>query len=759
MRWTLTLLAIGLVCCKSGSLEPPDGDADADTDSDTDTDSDVDSDVDADSDADSDGDTDVDADSDGDESPGIIEVREDGFYRDGARFLPLGLWVSPEGVTDSEALGAGFDILDGHGAEGLRFAVVEAEGDELDDWIATYLSEDNLIGWIGWDEPLWNGRTVDEFRELLLEPLRAVDPTRPVVINHAPRGSTEDPSNFDLILPWLELSDIVAMDIYPVPEGNGHSIIAGHTGLSAVGAHADVLADLVDRGGHPQPFLMVLLGGGLGRIPGEGWGMLEAWATLPSTEVRGIVGCDVDGDGESEVVIATGGEVGGVIRVFDFGVSPFGEALPDVPIPADCEISGLVDLLCTDTDGDDRDDLVLLVDGGETRQDVWVAPARAGELESPTLRYRAAEPDVVLDVVRHGESGDFDGDGCGDVLISYDYPGDEQAFFMLPSECSGYPAADTYPAEVWYSTTVEALDLESWPLSTAADFRGTGRADLLLGRTTGGRTELLLLPSTGTSLGDPTLVFDESSEVLDLTGASIEAADVDGAAGLELIVAHGSQLSVLSAEPPTFGTPALWYGGGDVDASSLIGVASGDIDGDGRADLALLDPGVGSGPRLRLATSTGSDFGARDPTLPGLRFMWYSALAHGAAGVISWGQGFASADDAVWSRLTDAAGEYAALSPSLAGPTVAREVDGARFAWWVTDHAGRLHLVELNEQRPRDDAGVSRPLPPDWSGTGVQLWDPSTRSFRADGAVTLSSDRVFDTRSMEPYGVRVYRVE
>ena len=87
-------------------------------------------------------------------------MREDGFYRDGVRFLPLVLWGLPEGVSEAEALAAGFDVLAGPGESGLRLVAIEATGEGLAAWAAPFLDDENLVGWVGWDEPLWGGRTV-----------------------------------------------------------------------------------------------------------------------------------------------------------------------------------------------------------------------------------------------------------------------------------------------------------------------------------------------------------------------------------------------------------------------------------------------------------------------------------------------------------------------------------------------------------------------------------------------------------------------
>jgi hypothetical protein len=640
---------------------------------------------------------------------------------------------------------------------------IEATGSELAAWAAPFLDDENLLGWVGWDEPLWTGRTVEEMRTQIVEPLRLVDPHRPLAINHAPRGSTTVPLGFDLLLPWMELSDVASMDIYPVPEGNGHSMLPNHPGLSAVGAHTEILRNLVRRSGNPQPVFMVLLGAGLGRIPNERWEALEKVAEtddLDSDAVKGAIVCDVDGDGAAEVVLVAATGSNGALRVYDFGDSPFGEPEADIVTPPDLEVSGLRHIVCAETDGDGRGDIVLLVDGGPARQDLWLARAGHSGLEVPSLRYRATKSDVCIDDIQHAFGGDFDGDGCGDVLVSYDYPDGTQAFSAVLSDCTGFSSESNLLANRWYESISPELDLDAWPLAVSGDFGGGKQDDLVMARTTQGVTQINVLLSTGTGLTAPARVLRIPSEALDLRGAWVAAGEFDDAPGLDLAVVQGARLLLLSSKAAGrgFRTPEIWYSAGGLDASTLIGVVAGDIDGDSRVDLGLLDSTPGGRARFRLAASTGTYFGARDPTVEELRFMWSSALAHGAAGVVSWCQHFASASDSVWNRLTAVAGEFSALRTSLAGATLSRSSSAGHTSWWVSGVDGCLHLMALNETRKRDLRGVESALPAGFEGSGVLLWSPEHRDFFPLPEVRLSGRSLVDPRPFKPYEFRVYRI-
>ena len=85
--------------------------------------------------------------------------------------------------------------------------------------------------------------------------LRALDPTHPIWMNHAPRNTIEDLAFFD------RAADIVGCDIYPVPESPliRHSDLANRT-LGSVGAYTRRMQDAAPG----KPVWMVLQGTGWG---------------------------------------------------------------------------------------------------------------------------------------------------------------------------------------------------------------------------------------------------------------------------------------------------------------------------------------------------------------------------------------------------------------------------------------------------------------------------------------------------------------
>jgi hypothetical protein len=111
-------------------------------------------------------------------------------------------------------------------------------GISVADFIASYVDKSTVIGWVGPDESLWNGISTNTLQAEFITPVRSADSWgRPILLNHAPRGSTAEPGNFDLLLPYLDLSDMHPWTSIPFPQMGGHSILPEHPGLSVWGTH------------------------------------------------------------------------------------------------------------------------------------------------------------------------------------------------------------------------------------------------------------------------------------------------------------------------------------------------------------------------------------------------------------------------------------------------------------------------------------------------------------------------------------------
>ncbi len=123
-----------------------------------------------------------------------------------------------------------------------------------------------LLCWESIDEPAWGDQNADGLYEGYCF-LRALDQQRPIWTNHAPRNTVATLAYFN------RATDISGCDIYPVPEGVGHSNLP-NAGLSVVGDETDKNREAL--GGH-KPVSMVL--------QGFGWGELsKTKAVMPTFE-------------------------------------------------------------------------------------------------------------------------------------------------------------------------------------------------------------------------------------------------------------------------------------------------------------------------------------------------------------------------------------------------------------------------------------------------------------------------------------------
>lgn len=700
--------------------------------------------------------------------PGFARVADGRLWVWDEPKLLIGAAGLPVDATDTDALGVGFNFLLGSGPGGLRARYLEQSGADLAAFVGDHAEETNLIFWVGPDEPLWNGIPAGDVETEYVAPLAEADPYgRLFWLNHAPRGSQSQPGELGLLAPYLDLADVASMDIYPVPEGNGHSMLPEHPGLSAVGAYTQALGDLVAASDRDQAIVMVLQGAGMGHIPSERWEMLEEWQTdeeLTTADVRFGVAGDFDGDGVDELVLGVAA-AGGSSRLvmYDFVDSPWGGRAREQELPADVDLTALWRVTAGDYDGNGTDDLLLALDRGPDQQDFWSITADAAGFQAPSLVFSFDASTLDLSVMHHTVSADFTGDGCDDVMFSYDYPGnDDQAWFVLTSGCSGYPTG--YDGEIigWLTTTTAELDLERVRHAAAADVDQDGIGDLVLAYDSPtGPQQVLVMVTDGTTFAPTAVAYEDAATELALAEVvHFGVADFDGDGVPEMVLTHAPDgasrrmlLGELDGAPLTAADLDAWL---TLDAQLELGVLAGigDLDGDGMSDLVLEQSSTGTDVDLTVAFSTGRFFGARDPLPAELRFMALDALIRGATGVVFWGQGFVSVDHVAWQRLGAIVGELSLLHRTLEGEPLARQ-DQGDFAWWWINGSGAGYLVAAHESRAPTATLPGVPMPTEVTGALVFLWNGLEFVAAPD---VIASGSLLDPEPFGPYEVRIYEV-
>jgi hypothetical protein len=154
------------------------------------------------------------------------------------------------------------------------------------------------------------------------------------------------------------------------------------------------------------------------------------------------------------------------------------------------------------------------------------------------------------------EAGDLNGDGRADLALAT-----AQGVDVVLGTAGGLTAAQLV-------TTAPARQVE------IADLNGDGRADLVVN----GTNELMVLAGRGDGTFDPPVVVG-------FQWPEIEVGDVTGDGRLDLVGGGSNSVAVMGQQPDgTFAAPAQY------DASPPTagnGIAIGDLNGDGRNDVAL----------------------------------------------------------------------------------------------------------------------------------------------------------------------------
>ncbi|MBD0419236.1 VCBS repeat-containing protein, partial [Streptomyces sp. TRM S81-3] len=147
-------------------------------------------------------------------------------------------------------------------------------------------------------------------------------------------------------------------------------------------------------------------------------------------------------------------------------------------------------------------------------------------------------------------SGDFDGDGRGDVGVLYDYGRQADgsyrtALWTLTSTGPGFGA----PVKAWDSSGFTSWNWERSKV-VSGDFNGDGRGDVGVlygyGTQTDGtnRTALWTLTSTGSGFGAPVKAWDSSGSISwnwDLSKVTAGDFDGDGRGDVAVLYDNGTQ--------------------------------------------------------------------------------------------------------------------------------------------------------------------------------------------------------------------------
>jgi hypothetical protein len=273
-----------------------------------------------------------------------------------------------------------------------------------------------------------------------------------------------------------------------------------------------------------------------------------------------------------------------------------------------------------DVDFDGKDDLVALYNSGANTSKVFVFRSTG-----TTFAFGGAwwSGDLTWSRARDLLAGKLSASGHDTLLVPFQ--DDESRMRVLAFESTGSKLSA--PATV-YDSGKGQFDLSKTRFAVGRFTRATGADQLLVFAQSKTRALARVLDPTEKGLA---LGIDILTDVdYDVTRASLRAADVLGTGHDELVSLYtddkgGAKVQVfdLSSAPVSFLTPLKgWDGWATLGAGSVCGgpggLATGDWDKDGRADVAALAPAIGSVVRAQVMTSSGTALAASVTSDPGL---------------------------------------------------------------------------------------------------------------------------------------------
>ncbi|MEU1825363.1 FG-GAP-like repeat-containing protein [Streptomyces abikoensis] len=270
-----------------------------------------------------------------------------------------------------------------------------------------------------------------------------------------------------------------------------------------------------------------------------------------------------------------------------------------------------------DFDGDGKADLAMLTDYGQTadgrsRAALWIYTANGDGYRSPRSVWDSGTDSWRWEASKL-TTGDFNGDGKTDLAVLYNYGLDgnrmRSSLFTFTNQGDHF---DSH-RKVWDSA---ASTWKSWNWNasklTSGDFNGDGKTDLAVlynyGKGADGLngSALLTFTSNGNGVDEPRKVWDSSTSVWkswSWDASKLASGDFNGDGKTDLAVLYGydkldgrnrTALYFTANDNNGFNEPrkawdsSTWKDGKDSwswDASKLT---TGDFNGDGKTDLAVL---------------------------------------------------------------------------------------------------------------------------------------------------------------------------